>query len=95
MVVGRQFQGRVGGSIPVVDVRRGPGRDVQAVAATSPDPSSTKPSILLGEGLVIEAAEDPGVVSDNSPATSLVVSVRDLDELLDILGPGARVLIRQ
>ncbi|MEI6506332.1 MAG: LysM domain-containing protein [Planctomycetota bacterium] len=95
VVVGRQFQGRVGGSIPVVDVRRGPGRDVQAVAATSPDPSSTKPSILLGEGLVIEAAEDPGVVSDNSPATSLVVSVRDLDELLDILGPGARVLIRQ
>ena len=95
VVVGRQFQGRVGGSIPVVDVRRGPGRDVQAVAATSPDPSSTKSSILLGEGLVIEAAEDPGVVSDNSPATSLVVSVRDLDELLDILGPGARVLIRQ
>ncbi len=95
VVIGRQFLGRVGGSVPVVDVRRGHGHDVQAVAATGLDPTSTKPSILLGEGLVIEAAEDPNVVSDNSPATSLVVSVRDLEELLDILGPGTRVLVRQ
>jgi hypothetical protein len=82
VVVGRQFLGRVGGAIPVTEVRLG--SEPQA-----------KPAILLGEGLVIEAAEDPGIASENTPDTSLVVSVRDLHELLDILGPGSRILVRQ
>jgi len=95
VVVGRQFLGRVGSSLPVVEIRRGAGHDVQAVAATLPDPSSTKPALLLGDGLVIESAEDPGVANDLSPVTSLVMAVRDLEELIDILGPGSRVLVRQ
>jgi len=94
VVVGRQCLGRVGSSIPVVEVRRGGGRDVQAAVATLPD-LAAKASIVLGDGFVIEAADDPGVVSDTSPATSLVVSVRDLEELLDLLGPGSKVLVRQ
>lgn len=95
VVVGRQFLGRVGSSLPVVEIRRGAGRDVQAVTATMPESSALKPSLLLGEGLVIEAAEDPGITNDMSPATSLIMSVRDLEELFDILGPGSRVLVRQ
>jgi hypothetical protein len=95
VVVGRQFLGRVGSSLPVVEIRRGAGRDVQAVAATLPDPSNAKPALLLGDGLVIESAEDPGVANDLSPVTSLVMAVRDLEELIDILGPGSRVLVRQ
>ena len=94
VVVGRQFLSRVGSSIPVADIRRGAGRDIQPAATVIADPSG-KPSIVLADGLVIEAAEDPGMASDTSPATSLVVSVRDLAELLDILGPGSKVLIRQ
>jgi hypothetical protein len=94
VVVGRQCLGRVGSSIPVVEVRRGGTGAVQAAAATLPD-AGAKPSIVLGDGFIIEAAEDPGVVSDTSPATSLVVSVRDLEELLDLLGPGSKVLVRQ
>jgi len=94
VVVGRQCLGRVGSSIPVVEVRRGATSGVQAAAATVPD-ATAKPSIVLGDGFVIEAAEDPGVISDTSPATSLVVSVRDLEELLDLLGPGSKVLVRQ
>lgn len=90
VVVGRQFLGRVGSAIAVADVRRG----VPQPTGLSADPSA-KPSIVLADGLVIEAAEDPGVVSETSPPTSLVVSVRDLAELLDILGPGSKVLIRQ
>jgi hypothetical protein len=86
VVIGRQFLSRVGGSLPVVEV----GRDA-APAGTA----SLRRSIVLGEGLVIEAVDDPGVVSDNVPPSSLVLSVRDLDELLDILGPGSRVLVRQ
>jgi LysM repeat protein len=81
VVVGRQFLSRVGSSIAVADVRRAD--------------AAAKPSIMLADGLVIEAAEDPGIASDSSPATSLVVSVRDLAELVDILGPGSKVLIRQ
>jgi hypothetical protein len=94
VVVGRQFLARVGSSIPVAELRRGSGRDMQAAALAGAD-AAAKPSIVLADGLVIEAAEDPGMASDTSPATSLVVSVRDLAELLDILGPGSNVLIRQ
>jgi hypothetical protein len=94
VVVGRQFLARVGGSISVAEVHRGAGREIQAVGGAVSDPGA-KPSIVLADGLVIEAAEDPGIASDNSPATSLVVSVRDLTELLDILGPGSKVLVRQ
>jgi hypothetical protein len=94
VVVGRQFLGRVGNAIPVVEVRRGAGRDPQAAGFAAADPAA-KPAIVLADGLVIEAAEDPGVASESSPATSLVVSVRDLAELIDLLGPGSKVLVRQ
>ena len=85
VLVGRQFLGRVGGSLPVTEVAR----------AGAAGTASLRRSVVLAEGLVIEAADDPAMVSDNVPPSSLIVSVRDLDELLDILGPGSRVLVRQ
>lgn len=94
VVVGRQFLGRVGNAIPVVEVRRGVGRDPQAAGFAAADPAA-RPAIVLADGLVIEAAEDPGVASESSSATSLVLSVRDLAELIDLLGPGSKVLVRQ
>jgi len=94
VVVGRQFLARVGSSIPVAEIRRGSGRDVQPAGLVGAE-AAAKPAIVLADGLVIEAADDPGMASDSSPATSLVVSVRDFAELLDILGPGSSVLIRQ
>jgi hypothetical protein len=94
VVVGRQFLGRVGNAIPVVEVRRGAGRDPQAAGFATADPAA-KPAIVLADGLVIEAAEDPGVASESVPATSLVLSVRDFAELIDLLGPGSKVLVRQ
>ena len=50
---------------------------------------------MLSDGLRIEAADDPLAVSDAAPETSLIVSARDLTELIDILGLGSSVLIRQ
>jgi hypothetical protein len=85
VLVGRQYLGRVGGSLPVAEVAR----------AGAAGTASLRRSVVLAEGLVIEAADDPAMVSDNVPPSSLIVSVRDLDELLDILGPGSRVLVRQ
>jgi hypothetical protein len=85
VLVGRQFLGRVGGSLPVTEVAR------EGAAGTA----SLRRSIVLADGMVIEAVDDPAVVSDNVPPSSLVVAVRDLDDLLDILGPGSRVLVRQ
>ncbi len=84
VLVGRHYLARVGGALPVADVSRG--------AAA---PATLRRSIVLGEGLVIEAVDDPTAVSDNVPQSSLIVSPRDLDELIDILGPGSRVLVRQ
>lgn len=87
VLVGRHYLARVGGALPVVDVSRG---------AAAPSAAATlRRSIVLGEGLVIEAVDDPTAVSDNVPQSSLIVSPRDLDELIDILGPGSRVLVRQ
>jgi len=94
IVVGRTFLARVGTSIPVAEVRRGADRGPLSAAALPPDPAA-KPAIVLADGLLIEAAEDPGTASDASPSSSLLVSVRDFAELLDILGPGSKVLIRQ
>ena len=44
---------------------------------------------------MIEAVDDPAAMADAAPSSSLVVSSRDLAELIDILGPGSRILIRQ
>lgn len=89
VVVGRQYLDRVGGSIPVATINR---VDPNALPG---GPAAARPSITLADGLVIEAADDPGAVADASPSSSLVVSPRDLAELVDILGPGSRILIRQ
>jgi hypothetical protein len=85
VVVGRQFLPRVGSTLPVADVQReSPGQ-----------PAAGRRGILLADGLVIEAADDPTLVPDDAAPASLVVSARDLAELLDILGPGSSVLVRQ
>jgi hypothetical protein len=89
VVVGRQYLDRVGGSIPVATINRG---DPNALPG---GPAAARPSITLADGLVIEAADDPAAVADASPSSSLVVSPRDLAELIDILGPGSRILVRQ
>lgn len=84
--VGREFLPRVGSAVPVAEIRRDPAAAAQPGAG---------PAILLADGLSIQAAEDPAVVTEDAAPASLIVSVRDLAELLDILGPGSRVLIRQ
>lgn len=97
VVVGRQVQDRVGASLAVVDVRRGgtaagptgPTAQVAYLAA------SGGKSIVLGDGLSIEAVEDPSLIADRAPSTSLVVAAGDLDEIIDILGPGSHVLVRK
>jgi hypothetical protein len=87
VLVGRQYLARVGGALPVADVSRG--------SADLAGTATLRRAIVLGDGLAIEAVDDPSVASDNVPPSSLVVSVRDLEELIDILGPGSRVLVRQ
>jgi hypothetical protein len=90
VMVGREFLPRVGGALPVQEVRRG------AAAAGQPGPGSqSPPAIVLADGLVIQPADDPAVVSEDAAPTSLTVSARDFAELADILGPGSSVLVRQ
>lgn len=89
VVVGRQYLDRVGSSIPVVSINS---IDPNALPG---GPAAAKPAIALGDGMTIEAVDDPGAVADAAPSSSLVVSPRDLAELVDILGPGSRILVRQ
>ena len=97
VVVGRQVQDRVGASLAVVDVRRGAGAAGPAgpTAQVSYLAASGSKSIVLGDGLSIEAVEDPSLIADRAPSTSLVVAAGDLDEIIDILGPGSHVLVRK
>jgi hypothetical protein len=98
VVMGRRIQERVGASLAVAEVRREQPAEPAGVAAQvsylQPG-DAARPSIVLSDGLRIEAADDPLAVSDQAPEASLVVSARDLAELIDILGPGSSVLIRQ
>jgi hypothetical protein len=91
VIIGRGYLEKVGASLPVVDLQRG----VAGATAIPAGTASLRKAIVLGEGLVIEAVDDPVAVADAAPQTSLVMSVRDLDEMLDILGPASRVLVRQ
>lgn len=98
VVIGRRVQERVGASLAVAEIRREGAASATAVAAQVSylqQTESAGPSIVLSDGLRIEAADDPLAVGDEAPEASLIVSARDLAELIDILGPGSSVLIRQ
>ncbi len=98
VVIGRRVQERVGASLAVAEVRREAARQATAVAAQVSyleQSGSAGPSIVLSDGLRIEASDDPLAMSDEAPEASLIISARDLGELIDILGPGSSVLIRQ
>jgi hypothetical protein len=98
VVIGRRVQERVGASLAVAEIRRDASPQPTAVAAQVSylqQAESGGPLIVLSDGLRIEAADDPLAVSDEAPEASLIVSARDLAELIDILGPGSSVLIRQ
>lgn len=97
VVVGRQVRERIGATLPVVSVQGGepqaePQGPASQVAWSQPGPRA----IALSEGLAIAGAADPAVVVEEAvPPGTLIVAARDLDELVDILGPGSRVLVRQ
>lgn len=91
VVVGRRYLEKVGVSLPVLEMQHGFGGGTAIPAGTA----SLRKAIVLGEGLVIEGVDDPVAVADAAPQTSLVMSARDLEELLDILGPASRILVRQ
>jgi hypothetical protein len=97
VVVGRQIRERVGSALPVVAAQEGPAP--AALPTTATQVAWSQPgakSIGLADGLAIEGVVDPATVSDDAiPATSLIVAERDLEELVDMLGPGSQVLVRQ
>ena len=97
VVIGRQLHDRIGASLNVVDVRRGTSSSEPqgpAVQVAYAPPAGPK-SILLSDGMAIEAVEELALMVDAVPGSSLIMASRDLDELLDILGPGSHVLVRQ
>jgi hypothetical protein len=97
VVLGRQIYDRVGQSVAVIDIRR-PGavqEPIGIAAQVAYAPAAGPKSIILGEGLAIEGVEDPSLVSDGASASSVIVSLRDLEDIADILGPGSQVLVRK
>lgn len=97
VVLGRQIYDRVGQSVAVIDIRRpGAVHEPTGIAAqVAYAPAAGPKSIILGEGLAIEGVEDTSLVSDSASASSVIVSLRDLEDIADILGPGSQVLVRK
>jgi hypothetical protein len=97
VLVGRQLRERVGATLPVVAVQGGDEPAAQQSAAAQVAWSQPGPrSIALSDGLSISGVADPATVTDDAiPPTSLFVAERDLAELVDILGQGSRILVRQ
>lgn len=98
VVIGQQVAARIGTSVPVVQVRHGSGMASDATADRAMQVAYLPPgrgSILLGDAFSIEPAEDPAVVAETVPATSILVSAHDFSDIVDILGAGSQVLIRQ
>lgn len=97
VVLGRQVHDRIGQSVAVLDVRRpGIGETAPGFAAqVAYAPATAATSILLGDGLAIEGVEDPSLVAESVSPSSIVVSLRDLEDIADILGSGSQVLVRR
>jgi LysM repeat protein len=97
VVLGRQIYDRIGQSVAVIDIRRpGAVQEPMGIAAqVAYAPVAGPKSIILGEGLAIEGVEDPSLVNDSASASSVIVSLRDLEDIADILGPGSQVLVRK
>ena len=97
VVLGRQIYDRIGQSVAVIDIRRpGAVQEPTGIAAqVAYAPAAGPKSIILGEGLAIEGVEDPSLVNDSASASSVIVSLRDLEDIADILGPGSQVLVRK
>ena len=97
VVLGRQIYDRIGQSVAVIDVRRpGSFSEPAGIAAqVAYAPSSGPKSVVLGEGMAIEGVEDLSLVNDTASASSVIVSLRDLEDIADILGPGSQVLVRK
>jgi hypothetical protein len=97
VLVGRQVRDRIGATLPVVSIHGGdqpaePRNAAAQVAWSQPLPRT----ISLTDGLAIAGVSDPATIADESiPPTSLFVAEQDLVELVDILGQGSRVLVRQ
>ncbi len=96
VVIGRALDQRVGQSVPVVEIRRpGATPDAPGFAAQVSFSAAAGKSVLLGDGLLIEGVEDPSLVTETASPSSIVVSLRDLDDIADILGAGSQVLVRR
>lgn len=94
VVVGRDFVSRVGRSIAVTELHPESAADPRSAPLVQADAIS-RPAIVLSDGLLIEPVDDPSLVSETTPSTSLLVSRREFADIVDILGPGSRVLVRQ
>lgn len=96
VLVGRQVKERIGATLPVVATQGDQPVAQQGLAAQVAWSQPAPKSIALSEGLAIVGVADPAtIVEDAIPPTSLFVADQDLAELVDILGPGSRVLVRQ
>ncbi|MFM8282239.1 MAG: LysM peptidoglycan-binding domain-containing protein [Planctomycetaceae bacterium] len=84
VALGRGLTERIGSSVAVVDVR--------SAAATGDAP---RRSLVLADGLALEAVDDPAAVADAALGATVLVATRDFVEMIDILGPGSHVLVRR
>lgn len=92
--IGQGFNDRSGSSVRLIETRREAGSTGGRAVPVAYQPAEG-PAILLGDGLQIRPAGDPGFVASTPAESVLLVSAADFTDLADILGEGSHVLIRQ
>lgn len=93
VAIGRGFSARTGSSVQFLEVKG------DTNLASGPVPVAYQPSqhsaIMLSDNLRIEPAAEPGFVASSPDEQVLLVSTADYADLVDILGPGSQLLVRQ
>jgi hypothetical protein len=87
VVLGRGVADRIGSSVAVIDVR--------PAGLSTDHASGPRRSLVLADGLAIEAVDDPATLTDAAVGSTVLVAIRDFADLVDILGPGSHVLVRR
>ena len=94
VAIGKEFSVRTGSSVQFLEVQPADTTPTSETVSVAYQPT-LRSAILLSDRLRIEPAADPGFVASTPDGHVLLVSTADFADLVDILGPGSQLLVRQ
>jgi LysM repeat protein len=94
VAIGNAFSARTGSSVQFLEMQPASPQPASGAVPVAYQ-AATHSAITLSDGLRIEPSADPGFVASTPAEQVLLVSLADFADLVDILGPGSQLLVRQ